>query len=163
MPTLFVLLPAEIDVDAFVAAAVRPPFSAAPRRYPRADDAAHLRSVLRDSRDPVATRWLRGMSLAIGFGLLLGATVNGVLAGAFGMLGGLLEVAVPLGAVLGAFLGGFTAAMAGTQVARAELGPLVAAARGGDTLLQWTSPDASELRGIGEQCMARGLQPVVVD
>ena len=46
---------------------------------------------------------------------------NGVLAGAFGMLGGLLELAVPLGAVLGAFLGGFTAAMAGTHRARAEV------------------------------------------
>lgn len=166
MPILFVLLPADRDLDrllAELATPVRDALAAARlRRYPRADGAAHLRSIVRDGRDPAATRWRRGMVLAVGIGASLGAIVNCVLAGAFGMFGGLIEIAVPLGFVLGAFLGGFTAAMIGTQVARDELRPLLAEARPGDVLLQWTSADMASLRALAVHLERMGLRCMVV-
>ena len=166
MTTLFVLLPADREFDAVLADMATPAraglASAKLRRYPRADGAAHLRSLVRDGRDPSATRWRRGMVLAAMVGAILGMIVNGVLAGAFGMLGGLIEIALPLGFVLGAFLGGFTAAMSGTQVARDELRTLLATALPGDVLLQWTLADAVSLRAVAAQFQRMGLRCVVI-
>lgn len=106
------------------------------RTHPPADSPSHLHSLLRAARDPLATRWRRGMVVAIGVGAALGLLTNGVLAGAFGMFGGLVEIALPLGAGVGAFLGAFTAAMTGTERPIDELYPLLAQVRPGQVLLQ---------------------------
>jgi hypothetical protein len=131
------------------------------RRYPRATDRAHLLSLVRDGRDPVATRWLRGTVLATAGGGALGALTMGVLVQGFGMLGGLLDLGVPLGFGIGAFLGAFTAAMTGTQVARDEVRRLAADVVDGDVLLQWTGAPAA-LATLAERCRAAGLPTAVV-
>ncbi|MCU0863313.1 MAG: hypothetical protein MUC36_05955 [Planctomycetes bacterium] len=149
MNVLFVLLPAGLEPDTWLA--TLPPDTAAAtrllrmRRYPAAASPAHLHSLLRAGRDPLATTRWRGALLAIAGGAVLGGLVNGVLAGRFGLFGGMLELALPLGLGTGAFLGGFTAAMTGTEVPRAELRPLLAAVQPGATLLQWTGPDRAPL------------------
>ncbi len=160
MPALFVLLPASSDVDELFAdapAELRAARAALTLRvYPRATDASHLLSLVRAGRDPIATRWLRGTVLAVLGGAGLGAITNGVLAGTFGMFGGLLELAIPLGFVLGAFLGGFTAAMTGTEVARDEVKRLAEDVQAGDVLLQWVG-EVALLEGLRDHCKQRGL------
>ncbi len=92
---LFVLLPPPGDVASLLAAlpdAARQRLPAA-RRYPPADDARHLASLVRQGRDALATQWLRGTITAIAAGAALGTLVNGVLALGFGMFGGLAEIA----------------------------------------------------------------------
>lgn len=167
MTALFALLPAGVDPDTLLAsapAAARQQAAAARcRRYPRATDRAHLLSLVRAGRDRAATRWLRGMALAVAGGALLGGLVNGVLAGAFGMLGGLLAVAIPLGVAVGAFLGGFTAAMTGTEVARAEVQRLAAGVRGGEVLLQWVAADRAALRELCAFCEGQGWDVAFAD
>jgi hypothetical protein len=149
---LFVLLPAGRDADAWLA--TQPPDlvaaagSARLRRYPAADSPAHLHSLLRAGRDPLATTRWRGLLWAIAGGAALGGLVNGLLAARFGLFGGLLELALPLGLGTGAFLGGFTAAMTGTEVPRAELRPLLAAVRPGATLLQCAADDRAPLLAL---------------
>lgn len=159
---LFVLLPAGDDGAAVLAAAGPAATGLRVRRYPRADDAAHLRSLLRDGRDPLATSWRRGAARAVVAGALLGALVNGALAGFGGMFGGLLDLAIPLGGCVGAFLGGFTAAMTGTHVARDELAPLWPAVTRGALLLQCAAVDREALAGTRAAAAARGLPAVFV-
>lgn len=160
MNALFVLLPhgrAADDLLAAVASADASSARALPlRSYPRADDARHLRSLVRSGRDPLATQWRRGLLLAIAGGAALGVLVNTALT-ACGMLGGLYEIGVPLGLCLGAFLGGFTAAMTGTEAPRDELRPLLQQARPGDTLLQWSAADRATLRALAAAAEARGF------
>jgi hypothetical protein len=130
------------------------------RRYPRCDDARHLRSLLRAGRDPLATHWLPGLVAAVLGGGAIGAIVNGVLARGFGLLGGaelMLELALPLGFVLGAFLGAFTAAMAGTEAPRPGLAALWPEVRRGDTLLQLASDDSDVLRELAAAAVRLGL------
>jgi hypothetical protein len=161
VPTLFVLLPESSDLDRILADA--PAQLQAMHRelrqrvYPRATDGAHLLSLVRAGRDPVATRWLRGTVLAVAAGAVLGAITNGVLAGVFGMLGGLLEIAIPLGFVLGGFLGGFTAAMTGTEVAIDSVRALSKQVRTGDRLLQYVAQDLAALEDLHAFLAARGL------
>lgn len=93
---------------------------------------------------------------------MLGAGVNGVLAGVFGLLGGLVEIAVPLGFVVGAFLGGLTAAMTGTEVARDEVRALWPHVRAGDTLVQWSGDDTDALAALQALAAARALPCVRV-
>ncbi len=157
MRALFVLLPAAADADAVFAGVLATHGRALRlRKYPRAMGSAHLLSLVRDGRDPIATRWLRGTVAAVLGGGVLGAIVNGVLAHFFGMFGGLLDLALPLGFLLGAFLGGFTSAMTGTQVARYEVKRLAKQVRVGDVLLQWTgTPDA--LAAVAARCEDYGL------
>ena len=112
MPVLFVLLPTDAPIDALPASA-----GVAVRRYPRADDARHLASLVRAGRDPAATRWRRGALRAVLFGAGVGGCVNGLLAGCAGLFAGMLDLAIPLGLGVGAFLGGFTAAMTGMSSA----------------------------------------------
>lgn len=151
MRAVFALLPAGRALDDLPGAG-----QVTLRRYARADDAAHLLSLVRDGRDAIATQWLRGTALAVLAGAGLGAIVNGVLALCFGMFGGLLELAVPLGFMVGAFLGGFTAAMTGTQVARDEVKALAKQVRPGDVLLQWTGTGPA-LAVVATHCEACGL------
>lgn len=160
---LFVLLPAGDDAAALLAAAGQEAPLLRVRRYPRADDAAHLRSLLRDGRDPLATTWLRGAVRAVAAGAVLGGAVNGVLAGTADMFGGLLDLAIPLGVGCGAFLGCFTAAMTGTHVPRGELAPLWPAVRQGSVLLQCAAADRDALVAVRAASDARGLPTVVVD
>ena len=130
--------------------------------YPRADDAKHLASLVRTRRDPLATRWLRGMISAVLAGATLGALVNGVLAGVFGMFGDLVGIAIGLGCLLGAFLGGFTAAMTGTAVPRRELQTLWPNVRAGDVLVQWSGDDREALAVMREQAEARQMPSVLL-
>lgn len=153
--TLFVLLPPGTDGTALL--------QGSPRQlqvvtYGPADDERHLLSLIRARRDRRATRWLRGLSLCTCGGALLGLCVNGVLAGAFGMFGGLLDLALPLGLLLGAFLGGFTAAMTGTEVARDEVRQLLRAAPPGSTLLQCSAPDRAALTALCDRCETMQLR-----
>jgi hypothetical protein len=154
------------ELLAAVPAALRARVAAlAVRRYPRCDDARHLKSLVRAGRDRLATRWLRGLVCAVLGGAVLGAVVNGVLARAFGLLGGaelMLQLALPLGFVLGAFLGAFTAAMTGTEVPRAELARLWPDVRRGDTLLQFSGDDRDALRALAGAAAARDLPCAVV-
>lgn len=156
MNALFVLVPADRSVDEWLAACAVPP-RLAQRRYPRADGPAHLHSLVRAAADRRATSSWRGLATAMLGGALLGATVNGILTAGFGMLGGLLEVAMPLGFCLGAFLGGFTAAMTGTAQPRDELRPLLQQATPGSTLLQWSCPDPAPLRALAATAERSGL------
>ena len=151
---LFVLLPAAGDDERLTAGL---PAGIRLRRYPPADDARHLASLLRAGRDRLATRWRRGAAKAIAGGAVLGAVVNGVLAGAFDMLGGLLEIAVPLGGGLGAFLGGFTAAMTGTERPRDELQALMPHVQPGSVLLQFSSDDRDALLALAIHCEQQQL------
>jgi hypothetical protein len=160
VPTVFVLLPRATTLDPLLAelrelAAARTTLRL--RTYPPADDRKHLLSLVRAGRDPLATRWRRGMVCAIAAGAVLGLVTNGVLAGAFGMFGGLVELALPLGFVLGAFLGGFTAAMTGTEVARDEVRTLAAATTPGAVLLQVASDDPALLERLVQRCRALDL------
>jgi len=152
--TLFVLLPPGRGVDALPEAA-----RSGTRlvTYGPADDREHLLSLVRARRDRLATRWLRGMLVCIGAGALLGLLVDGVLAGAFGMFGGLLEIALPLGLLLGAFLGGFTAAMTGTEVARDEVQRLVGEMPRGATLLQASAATRDALQPLRTWCDEAGV------
>ena len=162
VPVLFVLLPPPQDIEPLLAAAADAS-ALQLRRYPVAADAGHLRSLVRAGRDPQATSWRRGALLAIAAGAVLGGVTNGVLAGAFGMLGGLLEIAIPLGLGVGAFLGGFTAAMTGTEVPRDELRPLLARARAGDQLLQWSARERADLAALASWCDQRRLAHTLID
>ncbi|HEX6810959.1 MAG TPA: hypothetical protein VF384_04975 [Planctomycetota bacterium] len=161
MPTLFVLLPEDSDLDRLLAdapatlQALRG--SLRSRVYPRATDGPHLLSLVRAGRDPVATRWIGGMVLAVVAGAVIGAVVNGVLAGAFGMFSGLLEIAIPLGFVLGAFLGGFTATMTGTEVAVAAVRHLSQHVRSGDVLVQCLAQERAALEALSAFLAARGV------
>lgn len=155
--TLFALLPTAEAAGELLTAAAVDPTRLAMRLYPAADDAAHLLGLVRAGRDPRATRWLRGMILAIGLGALLGSGTMAVLAGAADMFGGLLELAVPFGLLVGAFLGGFTAAMAGTESACDEIRALATRHRRGDVLLQVTSADSAALQALRAACTARLL------
>lgn len=161
------LLPPPGDAEALLAgmpAAMRAQFPmAALRRYPPADDARHLASLVRAGRDRIATRWRRGAALAVAGGAGLGALVNSVLAGAFDMLGGLLEIAVPLGFGLGAFLGGFTAAMTGTERPREELRALWPHVQPGSVLLQWSHTDRRLLAMLTAHCEQHGLPCLLLD
>lgn len=165
MKTLFALAGDAAAADALLrtlpTAAAEP--TVAFRRYPPADDARHLQSLVRDGRDRHATRWWRGTVLAIGAGAAIGAVVNGVLGAGFGMFGGLLDLAIPLGAGIGAFLGGFTAAMTGTERPREELRALWPQVRRGAVLVQCSSADRDLLATVAAQCDARQLTWLVVD
>lgn len=163
MHGLFVLLPAGLPPAELLGAA--PPPGCAVRSYGPADDARHLHSLLRAARDPLATRWRRGMALAIGVGAALGLLTNGVLTAAFGMFGGLVEIALPLGAGVGAFLGAFTAAMTGTERPVDALRPLLAQVQPGQVLLQVAAaaPAARPaLDAVRARAEARGLPAVVL-
>lgn len=164
---MFVLLPPKGSVDDLLAAlpdAHREAVAAlARRRYPPADDWRHLASLVRAGRDRLATRWWRGALLAVGGGAMLGALVNGMLAGAFGMFGGLLEIAVPLGFCLGAFLGAFTAAMTGTERPRQELLALWPHVRTGSVLLQCSGADQQALAALAAHCAQLQLPCVRVE
>lgn len=162
MRAVFALLPTAADFDALVPGADAMHTALRLRRYPRASDGAHLLSLVRDGRDPIATRWVRGLVLAIAAGGVLGALTMGSLAYFFHMLGGLLGLAVPLGFCIGMFLGGFTAAMTGTQVARDEVKRLADAVQAGDQLVQWTG-DPGALLAVAERCRAAGLRTAAVD
>lgn len=165
--TVFVLVPHGHDAGEVLAAlppAERERAAAlALRRYPRADDARHLRSLVRAGRDPRATRWRRGLLLAIAAGAALGLVVQAVLALGFGMLGGLLEVALPLGLLLGAFLGGFTAAMTGTEAPRPELAALWPHVRAGDVLHQWSGDDRAALMALAAAAARSGFAAAAID
>lgn len=152
MHALFVLLPADRSFDE-----LRTPPDLPLRRYPRADGPAHLHSLVRQAADRAATTPWRGLVTAMLAGAVLGGLVNGILADAFGMLGGLLEIAIPLGLGIGAFLGGFTAAMTGTSRPRAELLPLLQQATPGSTLLQWSSAEPAPLRVLAATAEQLGL------
>lgn len=135
------------------------------RTYPPADSPAHLYSLVRAARDPLATRWRRGLLLAIGIGGALGLLTNGVLAAAFGMFGGLVEIALPLGAGVGAFLGAFTAAMTGTERPKDELRPLLARVQPGQVLLQVAAATPAArpaLDAVRDRVEAGGLPSVVL-
>lgn len=153
MNALFVLLPHRAAADVLFAAVASELAAAARalplRTYPRADEARHLHSLVRSGRDPLATQWHQGLLVAVAGGAVLGAIVNGTLT-AYGMLGGLYSIGIPLGLCLGAFLGGFTAAMTGTEAPRRELRPLLQQARPGDTLLQWSAADRGALRPLAD-------------
>lgn len=160
MNALFVLVPAERSVDELLAqnpAALVRGTELAMRRYPRADSPEHLQSLVRAAADPAATSAWRGLATAVLCGAVLGATVNGILTAGFGMLGGLLEIGVPLGLGVGAFLGGFTAAMTGTNRPRDELRPLLLQATPGSTLLQWRHVDPAPLRAMAAAAERAGL------
>lgn len=162
MPVLFVLLPSPHAIEPLLAAAANPA-ALRLRRYPQAHDAAHLRSLVRAGRDPLATTWWRGALRATAVGAALGGLTNGLLAGAFGMLGGLLALAVPLGVGIGAFLGGFTAAMTGTEVPRDALQPLLARTRRGDQLLQLSTNERAALAQLAAHCATARCEHVLLD
>jgi hypothetical protein len=126
------------------------------RRYPRASDQRHAFSLVRDGRDRYATRWLKGLLLAMLGGAIVGATLNGILAISFDMFGGLASIAIPLGFALGTFLGAFTAAMTGTHQARAELRPLLSQTQPGDTLVQLQTSERLPLQVLRAK-LARSL------
>jgi hypothetical protein len=161
--TLFVLAPDGPGAEALLLAAAPGPGGPEHRwrRYPPADDARHLQSLVRAGRDPQATRRWRGALLAIGSGAALGTLVNGVLGAGFGMFGGLLEIALPLGAGVGAFLGGFTAAMTGTERPREELRALWPHATRGCVLLQCDAAERGALAALRDEIAGRGL-PVLL-
>jgi hypothetical protein len=136
MVTLFVLVPAGHSV-----LEVLPPDGLLEprlevRSYPRADNRAHLLSLVRAGRDRTATGWRGGLAISIAAGSLLGLTTATILAASFDMFGGLVGLAIGFGSAVGAFLGGFTAAMTGTERARSEVKLLADSVRTGDVLAQ---------------------------
>jgi hypothetical protein len=133
------------------------------RRYPEACDRHHLFSLVRDARDPHATRWLRGLLLAIATGAVVGTIINAVLSLAFDMFGGLASIAIPLGFLLGAFLGAFTALMTGTHKPRPDLRPLLNQAQPGDILLQWSTPERAILQHLRSHCQATSTPHILLD
>lgn len=155
MPVLFVLLPSPHAIEPLLAAAANPA-ALRLRRYPQAHDAAHLRSLVRAGRDPLATTWWRGALRATAVGAALGGLTNG-------MLGGLLALAVPLGVGIGAFLGGFAAAMTGTEVPRDALQPLLARTRRGDQLLQLSTNERAALAQLAAHCATAQCEHVLLD
>lgn len=165
MSVLFVLLPAGKNrhgtgsgLRAEDEIPLASPSRAVMRSYPQASDAQHVVSLVRDGRDRGATRWLRGLVLAMAGGAVLGAATNAVLSIGFAMFSGLSSIAIPLGFAVGAFLGAFTAVMTGTHRVRDDLRPLLRATQPGDTLLQWFAQERSVLQSMrtlyGEANMA---------
>ncbi|MFT7535031.1 MAG: hypothetical protein ACI85K_000982 [Hyphomicrobiaceae bacterium] len=170
MSVLFVLLPASTDSDssgsglgAEPAFPLASPSGVTMRSYPQASDAQHLVSLVRDGRDRGATRWLRGLVLAIAGGAILGATTNAILSIGFGMFSGLSSIAIPLGFAVGAFLGAFTAAMTGTHRVRDDLRPLLHEAQPGDTLLQWFAPERPVLQSMRTLYSKANIACVLLD
>lgn len=161
MNALFVLVPAAASVEDLLATAPSGLRSALShlrcRRYPRADDAEHLTSLVRAVRDPAATTWVAGTVRAIAAGAVLGGITNGILAGCFEMLGGLLEVAIPLGCAVGAFLGGFSATMRGTESPCPAVRSLLPHVRPRDQLVSWSGQDVDCLRHLRQWSDHRGL------
>lgn len=155
--TLFALLPSAASADDLLQAMGVERSRVAVRLYPAADDPRHLLGLVRAGRDPRATRWLRGLLAAMGLGAVLGGSTMAVLAGAAGMFGGLVELALPFGLLVGAFLGGFTAFMAGTESACDEVRALAPHVRRGDVLMQATTTDAAVLQSLRAACTARQL------
>lgn len=133
------------------------------RQYPRAFDHRHAFSLVRDARDQLATRWIRGMALAVVFGAIVGAITNAVLSIGFEMFSGLSSIAIPLGFLLGAFLGAFTAAMTGTHTARPGLRGLLHQVQPGDTLLQYHHEDRQCLQVMRSHCEARSIPCILLD
>ncbi len=166
MSVLFALLPQGKVLDELLGenpAVLAAANAAALRRYPQASDSRHAFSLVRDGRDRSATRWIRGVVLAVAGGAALGAAVNAVLSIGFGMFSGLSSIAIPLGFALGAFLGAFTAAMTGTHCARHDLRPLLREVQSGDVLLQWQASDRSVLQAIRSRCEQASVACVLLD
>lgn len=166
MSVLFALLSQGKDLDELLGenpAVLAAASDAALRRYPQASDSRHALSLVRDGRDRFATRWIRGVVLAVAGGAVLGATVNAVLSIGFGMFSGLSSIAIPLGFALGAFLGAFTAAMTGTHRARQDLLPLLGEIQSGDVLLQWQASDRSVLQAIRSHCDEANVACALLD
>lgn len=164
MNALFVLLPAGVHVESLFADAPAELLAARAalrlRTYPPATDRAHLLSLVRASRDPVATRWLRGMVAAVAIGAVIGLVTNGILASTLHVFGGLQEIALPLGLFVGGFLGGFTAAMTGTEVARDEVKALAVQVAPGRVLLQASAGDGRAIDLLAARCEALALPSV---
>ncbi|MFT4511347.1 MAG: hypothetical protein ACI89X_000479 [Planctomycetota bacterium] len=166
MSVLFVLLPQGRDLDELLGegpGVLAAASEATLRRYPQASDSKHAFSLVRDGRDRFATRWIRGVVLAMAGGAVLGAVVNAVLSIGFGMFSGLSSIAIPLGFVLGAFLGAFTAAMTGTHCARQDLLPLLGEVQAGDVLLQWHASDRSVLQVMRSHCGEANITCALLD
>ena len=126
VPVLFALLPNECAPDAVLAAMPEDVRRTTPVRvYPVASERRHFVSLVRDGRDPNATRWRRGVVRCVLGGAAIGCATASTLELGFGMFDGMVGVAFAFGAAVGAFLGGFTAAMTGTERARDELIELV--------------------------------------
>jgi hypothetical protein len=127
------------------------------REHAPARDREHLRYLMVQGRTLGAMTWVSGMVKALATGAVLGGTVNAVLAGAFGMLGGLVEVAVPLGVGAGAGMGAMSASMRGTEKLRPEVEQLVAGVRPGDTLVVFYERGDAVLRQLHDRAAHAGL------
>jgi hypothetical protein len=126
MAMLFVLWPKDGATDAVLATVNEDARRGILLRvYPVATERAHFVSLVRDGRDPNATRWRRGVVRCVLGGAAIGCTTASTLELGFGMFDGMVGVAFAFGAAVGAFLGAFTAAMTGTERARDELIELV--------------------------------------
>jgi hypothetical protein len=160
MRALFVLLPLPADSERLLAdlpqglAAARARLVV--RCYPPADDERHLWSLVRAGRDPIATRRWRGLGASILLGAVLSTITAAILATAFDMLGGMLQIALPFGLFVGAFLGGFAAAMTGTESACDEVRELAKQVRRGDVLASFVAGDDLLLEIIA-RCAALGI------
>jgi hypothetical protein len=156
--TLFVLLPVGGTVESLLAELQSPAAGGRlrVRLYPPARNGAHLDSLVRSGRDPAAVTWRAGAAKAVAAGALIGGLVNAVLAAGFGMLGGLLDIAVPLGIGGGAFMGGLSATMRGTERPRAEVRALLPAVTPGAALVTF-SGDAGVLAELRATCRRLGL------
>ncbi len=126
MAMLFVLWPKDRATDAALATVPEDARGGIPLRvYPVATERRHFVSLVRDGRDPNATRWRRGVVRCVLGGSAIGCATACTLELGFGMFEGLLGVAFAFGTAVGAFLGGFTAAMTGTERPRDELLELI--------------------------------------
>jgi len=126
VPILFALLPNDCAPEAVLAVLPEDGRKTTPVRvYPVATERAHFVSLVRDGRDPNATRWRRGVVRCVLGGSAIGCATASTLELGFGMFDGMVGVAFAFGAAVGAFLGAFTAAMTGTERARDELIELV--------------------------------------
>ena len=156
MPALFVLVHAPAEIDALLASAPsRLQASLARmrcRRYPRADDAEHLLSLVREMRDPVATIWIAGTAKAIVGGAVFGAITSSILAYVFDLTGR-LEAAFALGALLG----GATATATGGATTRDEVLALLPHVQPGCVLVSWSGSDLDDLRCLRSLCHERNL------
>lgn len=122
MAMLFVLWPKDRATDAALETVPEDVRRGIPLRvYPMATERSHFVSLVRDGRDPNATRWRRGVVRCVLGGSAIGCATACTLELGFGMFEGLVGVAFAFGTAVGAFLGGFTAAMTGTERPRDEL------------------------------------------
>jgi len=160
MPTLFVLIPADRELDDLLVGAPTRLLGDLSRmrfqRYPPAADREHLTSLVVSLGGRAATI----ESISVARCVLHRSVLGAAGAAAVSLCGGIdvgLEFAVAAGASMGAMLGVYHHAALPVHL-RAPVADLIQAAEPGDALVHWAGRDRDTLQQLHGLCGRAGLR-----